>query len=238
MNRAMTIAVTASRAVVASRPEHVEALTSSVLASGVVACASACSGFELMRCLKRSIPDVLLLDTDLDDRHGGFDVLDGRAPTNVPTVLVADDVDAETLALARQTGAAGFLAWPCSQSQVDATLCLALGSARSDPTSADQQLLRALGALRSIARALEQVRHLVPAAEPEPRLRPLPGLSELSAREWEVLMGLLDHKRVPALARALHISPHTVRNHLKSIFTKLGVHSQAELLDKVVDRSA
>lgn len=233
----------ASLAVVASRPHHLEALTCGVLAAGIGACAGLQWGVELVRHLGHAIPDVLLLDVDLDGRHGGLELLlDGRIPSTVTTVLVADEVEPETLDLAQQTGAAGFLVWPFSQAQLDATLCLALAlaPARAEPIAVDQHLSQAVGVLRRIARELEQVRHFVPVAapDPEPRLRPLPGLSELSAREWDVLTGLLDHRRVPELARTLHISPHTVRNHLKSIFAKLGVHSQAELLDKVVDRSA
>lgn len=226
-------------AFVASRPVYVEALTSSALASGVTACTSVHDRLQLVRCLEQALPDVLLLDADLDGRHAGLElVIDARITETVKTVLVADDIDAQTLSLARRAGVAGFLAWPCSQAQVDATLCIVLGTApRHDVVSSGEQLAQAISALRHIARSLEQVRHLVPIAEAEPRLRPLPGLTELSAREWDVLMGLLDHKRVPELARTLHISPHTVRNHLKSIFGKLGVHSQSELLEKVVDRS-
>lgn len=240
MTMSLNIDGAARLAFVASRPVYLDALTSSALASGVTACTSIRDRLQLVRCLERTSPDVLLLDVDLDGRHGGLELLiDAKLTQTVTTVLVADDIDAQTLSLARQAGAAGFLAWPCSQAQVDATLCIALGPAsRQGTASAGEQLSQAMGALRHIARALEQVRHLVPLADPEPRLRPLPGLAELSAREWDVLMGLLDHKRVPELARTLHISPHTVRNHLKSIFGKVGVHSQAELLEKVVDRSS
>jgi DNA-binding CsgD family transcriptional regulator len=38
---------------------------------------------------------------------------------------------------------------------------------------------------------------------------------------------------VPQIAEALHISQNTVRNHLKSIFQKIGVSSQAALIRKV-----
>jgi DNA-binding NarL/FixJ family response regulator len=61
----------------------------------------------------------------------------------------------------------------------------------------------------------------------------LPELATLSAREREVLEQLLGHRRAPAIAKALFISPHTVRNHLKKIFSKLNVRSQQELLDRI-----
>jgi PAS domain S-box-containing protein len=60
-----------------------------------------------------------------------------------------------------------------------------------------------------------------------------PELEGLSRREMEILTQLLSAHRVPQIAEALHISPHTVRNHLKSIFEKVGVSSQAALIRKV-----
>jgi PAS domain S-box-containing protein len=56
---------------------------------------------------------------------------------------------------------------------------------------------------------------------------------DLSTREREILVLLVDSLRVPAIAQQLFISPHTVRNHLKSIFRKVGVSSQRELIDWV-----
>jgi DNA-binding CsgD family transcriptional regulator len=55
----------------------------------------------------------------------------------------------------------------------------------------------------------------------------------LSARELEVLRPFMEGRRVASIARLLSISPHTVRNHLKSIYGKLGVRSQAELIEKL-----
>jgi DNA-binding CsgD family transcriptional regulator len=59
----------------------------------------------------------------------------------------------------------------------------------------------------------------------------VPGLSELTSRELHVVTRLLAGNRVPAIAKALFISQSTVRNHLSSVFRKLGVESQQELID-------
>ncbi len=60
-----------------------------------------------------------------------------------------------------------------------------------------------------------------------------PGKRGLSPREWESLRHLLAGHRAPAIAGILGISPNTARNHLKSVFRKLGVSSQKELLEKL-----
>jgi DNA-binding CsgD family transcriptional regulator len=54
----------------------------------------------------------------------------------------------------------------------------------------------------------------------------------LTKREEDVFWLLLDGRRVSSIARSLYLSEHTVRNHLKAIFRKLGAHSQTELLDR------
>lgn len=62
-----------------------------------------------------------------------------------------------------------------------------------------------------------------PAASPDPR-----GL--LSQRESEVFDFLLLGDPVSSVALRLHISEHTVRNHVKAIYRKLGVNSRVQLV--------
>ncbi len=60
--------------------------------------------------------------------------------------------------------------------------------------------------------------------------RDMPGLSTLTTRELEIVSRLLDGDRAPAIAAELFLSQSTVRNHLGSVFAKLGVSSQQQLL--------
>jgi PAS domain S-box-containing protein len=59
----------------------------------------------------------------------------------------------------------------------------------------------------------------------------LPGVAELTSRELEIVVRLVSGDRVLAIAERLFISRSTVRNHLSSIFRKLRVHTQQELVD-------
>lgn len=59
-------------------------------------------------------------------------------------------------------------------------------------------------------------------------------LAELSPRERQIVDTLMAGQDVGDVAHAFHISEHTVRNHIKSIYRKLGVHSRAELIRRIL----
>ena len=63
-----------------------------------------------------------------------------------------------------------------------------------------------------------------------PALADEPRLGDLTSREWAVLARLLEGQRVSAIAVDLYVSQDTVRANLSSIYVKLGVHSQVELI--------
>ncbi len=86
-------------------------------------------------------------------------------------------------------------------------------------------------ALQKMANDLEEVGLLTGANTSTTGVNTLSSLHALTQREWEILRLLRANQRVVAIARSLHISTSTVRNHLKSIFQKMGVHSQMELLE-------
>ncbi|MBX3271217.1 MAG: DNA-binding response regulator [Sandaracinaceae bacterium] len=182
--------------------------------------------------IARHVPlDLVLVDIEL---AGGDDGVALAEALPAPVLFVSGHTDADTLRRLRGVGARGFVAKPFTARQLVASVELAL----SGPPLAAPHLERAHRALAQIARALSDA-GLAPAdpGAAGPARRALPGLEALSRREREVLELLLDHRRPPQIAKALCISPHTVRNHLKSIFQKLDVHSQAELLEKLVGRA-
>jgi PAS domain S-box-containing protein len=87
--------------------------------------------------------------------------------------------------------------------------------------------------LTRIAREVEAA-GLIRAGLQIPDLERVPGLADLTAKQWEVVTRLLRGERVASIARAMYLSPSTVRNYLSAIYRKVGVHSQAELLERLL----
>lgn len=53
--------------------------------------------------------------------------------------------------------------------------------------------------------------------------------SRLSTRELEILKLLVEGHSNPAIATALHLSPNTVKTHVRSIMNKLGVDCRIQV---------
>jgi DNA-binding CsgD family transcriptional regulator len=60
------------------------------------------------------------------------------------------------------------------------------------------------------------------------------GLTELTERQNEIVRRLVGGEQVAVIARALFVSPSTVRNHLSAIYKVLGVKSQSELIGHIL----
>jgi DNA-binding NarL/FixJ family response regulator len=62
-------------------------------------------------------------------------------------------------------------------------------------------------------------------------------LAELTSHQFEITMRLANGERVPAIAKAMHLSPSTIRNHLSAVFRRFDVHSQGELISLLKNSS-
>jgi len=93
--------------------------------------------------------------------------------------------------------------------------------------------------LEELEQRLRQIAKEIAAARALDRDRtdldtpPFPGLEDLTARQHEILARLLRGERVPTISRGMYLAASTVRNHLTTIYRKVGVHSQAELIELV-----
>jgi DNA-binding NarL/FixJ family response regulator len=197
----------------------VQAQTARTVAEGVALAAAATPDLLVLTMPDRGAVPSLNLAAELSLRHGAA------------CVFVLERVDQAALQEVIAAGAHGVLCKPVHREQLEATFRLALERRRTRGRGAsreDDARMRLLeGALHRIAQELARV-DLPGTGESTP-----PPLVGLRPREQEVVRLLLQHLRVPAIARRLGISQQTVRNHLKSVFRRTGVRSQQELLDRI-----
>ena len=178
-------------------------------------------------------PQLLVLTLADRDAHAGLSLAGELALRHgTRSIFVLDRADAASLQDVSAAGAHGVLCKPVHREQLEATFRLAMeqrgGRARGTVRHDDARARLLEGALHRIAQELARVD--LPGAIAENTAPPLCGLRP---REQEVVRLLLQHLRVPAIARRLGISQQTVRNHLKSVFRRTGVRSQQELLDRI-----
>jgi DNA-binding NarL/FixJ family response regulator len=157
-------------------------------------------------------PDVVLLDVHMPDGSGveaAAAIKKDRAQTQV--VILTSDEDEAVLRSAVQAGVTGYL----SKHETAAQVVQAVRSAaRGEALIAPYMLARLLHGLQK-------------------KDAPAP-VTPLTARELEVLRELsLGHDN-EAVAKALRMSPNTVRTHVQNILSKLDVHSKLEAVSRAI----
>lgn len=162
------------------------------------------SGAEAVRRCGELQPDVVLMDLMLPDIDGPSATREIRAQwPHTQVVALTSFPEPELLRRVLQAGAISYLLKNISADTLhDAILNAAAGRSTVAP-EATQALIQT-------------------AARPHP-----PG-HDLTAREREVLSLMVTGLNNPAIAERLIVSPSTVKTHVSSILTKLGVASRSE----------
>jgi DNA-binding NarL/FixJ family response regulator len=149
-------------------------------------------------------PDVVIMDLHLPGLDGftAISQITAACPAAAVLVLTMHE-DAESLSAAVRAGARGYLVKGATHDQITHAI----------RTVADGQ---ALFGSQVAVQALAEI-----AGRKD---RPLP---ELSVREREMLGMLVDGATTNDIARALFVSPKTVRNTMSRMFGKLGARDRA-----------
>jgi DNA-binding NarL/FixJ family response regulator len=191
---------------------------------------------DAVEAARARVPDVVILSFDIGGAGGGLSLARLlRRQYDCAVIFCGSELPDRQAAAVAALEPLAFLCRPLRPEQLQATLLLALR--RSTLPAAKRGAVERRSA--DFARALRQIAAVVSGTgvldlAPDSPTEPSgAGLLALRPREQEVVRLLFEHVRVPGIAHRLGISPQTVRNHLKHIFQRLGVHSQQELIEKL-----
>ena len=183
---------------------------------GIEVVGTAADGEEAIAGIPAARPDVVLLDMRLP-KLSGLDVLRRLAERNeLPsTIILTTFDDEETVLEGLRAGARGYLLKDVSLSElVDAIRAVAAGGT----------------AIKTIISA-RVLRGLEGTASDFPHLDPPDRLTE---REVEVLRLMTGGYSNREIARALQVTEGTVKNHVSSILSKLGVRDRTRAVLQAV----
>jgi len=202
------------------------------------------TGKEAAKAFAARTFDVLLADINMPG-NANLELLSfiRDRGVSVPVVLMTQKPTIDSAIGALRHGVVDYITKPLDLNALVPRLDEAIQKGRTQRALADVKRIAAAFAdsVATLEAALcmpGQMQPPVPSRfPPEVPLDPLAyvaaeELERLSPRELEVARLLAMGKAVGEVASALDLSPNTVRNHVKSVFVKLRVHSQVELLSK------
>lgn len=172
------------------------------------------TGREAVEGLRRTLPNVVLVDLGLPD-ISGLEVIASikKYFPLIEIIVLTMHEDREHLLAAFRAGASGYLLK--GSPAVDILAAVRTAAAGGSPLSA------------KIARSLVQELRQGPRTAAAPAL---------TARERDVLRWLATGLSEKALAEKLALSPHTVHTHVGKIYRKLQARSKIEAVLKARER--
>ena len=178
---------------------------------GVEIVGEAASGSQALDVVREAPPDVVIMDLNMPGMNGvdATRHISRDAPLTRVIVLTISDQEQDVMD-AILAGACGYLLKDASiQTLMQGIQAAAVGESLISPHIA--------------GKVLQHVRATTAAPEAAATIR-----AELSDREIEVLKLIANGKDNAMIARDLHISPKTVKNHISNILMKLQIENRIQ----------
>jgi len=183
--------------------------------------AEASSGLECLQLLEKSSPNLIFMDIRMPGISGieATRLVCQKYPY-VKVIMLTIYEDAQYVTGAIQAGAKGYVLKNVSRDE----LIKIIGHVMEDQAFLDPSVTAPIfSRLQRGTRTPAQAKKIL-----------------LTRRELEVLKGIVAGHTDRTIAKSLHISAHTVRSHIKSLYKKLRVSSRAKavaraLQDKIIE---
>jgi DNA-binding NarL/FixJ family response regulator len=174
---------------------------------------------DMMAWLREGRPHVLLADLGLPDRSGIEVIEFCRSHSPLTEIMVVTMFgDEANMIRAFEAGARGYLLKDGTEEELTRhVMDLHAGGSPMSPLIARQLVARISGAAAT-----------APSTPPNAQGQGSDLIERLSPRESEILTLVARGYTYPELAKLLGVSLSTVQTHVKSIYSKLAVHSKTE----------
>jgi len=172
------------------------------------------SGAQLQAQIRQHNPDIVIADYDSPGYISKDDLaaIKNYSP-ETKVLVISSDGDKKSILETLQAGVIGYITKHCSQKEI-------------------------LTAVYSVAKGEKFYCHTVLDIIMEKHFSPEPSESVsglLTARETEILKLLASGYSTKKLADELHLSPHTIHTHRKSIIKKLKIKSPTEYVIRAIE---
>ncbi len=175
-------------------------------------------GAEAVQVIARTQPDVVLLDVKLPRRDGLEVLKELKQRQQLPPTLILTTFDDDEIVLgALRSGARGFLLKDVTLKQLtEAIRTLHVGGTLFQPALTER-----------VARGVKETAAAIPALDP---------MDPLTERETEVVRLLAAGYSNQEIAAVLRVAEGTVKNHVSSILSKIGVRDRTRAVLKAIER--
>lgn len=168
---------------------------------------------EVLRAARRLRPDVVVVDAGIP---GGCEEASGELLRQAPDVSILTLTSTASAAEAARALGAGASGYVLKEAEPELLVAAIIAAAHGYAVS-PRPIMCEIGRARSSLEHQQQV-------------------DGLSPREFQVLRDLADGMTTKMLAGRMGISEKTVRNHIASMYAKLGLHDRSQLVRYAIQR--